>query len=112
MQRTIVIGFGLLVASFRTGDTEIFRVDPVTGDSRNLTRSPQSSERYPSWSPDGSLIAFNSDRDGTHNLFLMDGDGRDEIVASFADEPAAFGAGPNRCPSGGGITAWKAVVNR
>ena len=76
MQRTIVIGFGLLVASFRTGDTEIFRVDPVTGDSRNLTRSPQSSERYPSWSPDGSLIAFNSDRDGTHNLFLMDGNGR------------------------------------
>lgn len=91
MQRTIVIGFGLLVATFRTGDTEIFKVDPVTGDSRNLTRSPRSSERYPSWSPDGSMIAFNSDRDGTHNLFLMDGDGQN--VRQLTHEKAPVVAG-------------------
>src|SRR3954447_11414060 len=75
MQRTFILGFSLLVATFRTGDTEIFKVDPETGDARNLTRSPNSSERYPSCSPDGSLIAFNSDRDGTYNLFVMDRDG-------------------------------------
>ena len=59
-------GYEMLVASFRTGDTEIFIVDPHTGDARNLTRSPKSRERYPSWSPDGKWVAFNSDRDGTH----------------------------------------------
>lgn len=91
MQQTIIIGFGLLVATFRTGDTEIFRVDPVTGDSRNLTRSPHSSERYPSWSPDGSMIAFNSDRDGTHNLFLMNADGRN--VRQLTHEKAPVVAG-------------------
>ena len=69
------LGFSLAVASFRTGDTEIFVVDPGTGDARNLTRSPTSSERYPSWSPDGSSVAFNSNRDGTHNLYLIDADG-------------------------------------
>jgi TolB protein len=69
------LGHELLVATFRTGDTEVFVVDPDTGDARNLTRSPRSKERYPSWSPDGKWVAFNSDRDGTHNLYLIGADG-------------------------------------
>jgi hypothetical protein len=35
----------------------------------------------------------------------LDGDHRDEIVASFADEPSTED-GASRCPSGGGIAAW------
>jgi TolB protein len=69
------IGYKMVVASFRTGDTELFAIDPDTGDARNLTRSPNSSERYPSCSPDGTSVAFNSDRDGTHNLYLINADG-------------------------------------
>ena len=68
-------GHKLLVISLRTGDTEVFVVDPDTGDALNLSRSPGSSERYPSWSPDGRQVAFTSDRDGTYNLFLVDADG-------------------------------------
>ena len=65
----------LLVTSVRTGDTEIFAVDPDTGDARNLTRSPKSEDRYPCWSPDGKRVAFVSDRNGTANLYVMDADG-------------------------------------
>jgi TolB protein len=68
-------GHQLLVTSTRTGDTEIFLVDPDTGDARNLTRSPKSEERYPCWSPGGRRIAFISDRDGPPNLYVMDIDG-------------------------------------
>ncbi len=42
----------------------------------------------------------------------LDGDGKDEIVASFAGERASAAAtlaGPGTCSSGGGIAAWKAV---
>jgi hypothetical protein len=38
----------------------------------------------------------------------LDGDGKDEIVASFAGERSMLGA-PDSCGSGGGIAAWKAV---
>jgi TolB protein len=69
-------GYKLLITSVRTGDTEIFEVDPDTGDARNVTRSPTSEDRYPCWSPDGRQIAFTSNRaDGTYNLFVCDADG-------------------------------------
>ena len=69
-------GQRLLVTSVRTGDTEIFEVDPDSGDARNITRSPSSEDRYPCWSPDGRQIAFTSNRAaGTYNLFVCDADG-------------------------------------
>jgi TolB protein len=48
-----LMGHQLLLTSVRTGDTEIFVVDPETGDAKNLSRSPDSEDRYPCWSPDG-----------------------------------------------------------
>jgi hypothetical protein len=50
---------------------------------------------------------------GAHlELADLDADGRDEIVASFADEPTGSPGPDAVCPSGGGITAWKAVPDR
>jgi TolB protein len=69
-------GHQFLVTSVRTGDTEIFLVDPNTGDATNLTRSPASEDRYPCWSPDGRRFAFTSDRDGAVNLYVADIDGK------------------------------------
>jgi TolB protein len=72
-------GNKILITSVRTGDTEIFVVDPYFADSINLTRAPSSQERYPMWSPDGTKIVFTSDRAGqdTYNLYVMDADGKD-----------------------------------
>jgi hypothetical protein len=39
----------------------------------------------------------------------LDGDGRDEVVASYADEANALWD-PLRCPSGGGMAAWSPAL--
>lgn len=39
----------------------------------------------------------------------LDGDGRDEVIASFADEASAY-FDPDRCASGGGMAAWKVAA--
>ena len=65
----------VLITTVRTGDTEIFEVDPDTGDARNLSRSPKSDDRYPCWSPDGRRVAFTSNRAGANSLYVMEADG-------------------------------------
>jgi TolB protein len=68
-------GYEIITCSFRTGDLELFAVDPVSGDARNLTRSPNSTDKYPGCSFDGTRIAFISDREGGDGLYVMDADG-------------------------------------
>jgi len=68
-------GHKFLVTSVRTGDTEIFIVNPRTGDASNVSRSPGWEDRCPCWSPDGRWIAFIADRDGPATLYVMDADG-------------------------------------
>jgi TolB protein len=68
-------GHKFLITSVRTGDTEVFVVDPDTGDAQNLSRNPKSEDRYPCWSPDGTRVAFTSNRDGPYSLYVMNADG-------------------------------------
>jgi TolB protein len=86
IQAGTLAGHRLLVTSVRTGDTEVFIVDPDTGDAFNVSRSPQSEDRYPCWSPDGRRIAFTSDRNDSTNLYVIgaDGTGLKRIVNSPA----------------------------
>ena len=70
-------GHKLLVTSIRTGDTEIFIVDPATGDAFNVSKAPLSEERYPVWMPDGKQVVFTSNREDskTFNLYIANADG-------------------------------------
>lgn len=61
-------GYTTLMTSVRTGDTEVFVVDPAVGNAQNLTRSPKSEDRYPCWSPDGKWISLRV----TDNAFWRD----------------------------------------
>lgn len=59
----------------RAGNADIVVV-PVgsSGQVVNLTDNP-SFDGAPSWSPDGSKIAFNTNRDGTWEIYVMNSDG-------------------------------------
>lgn len=52
----------------------IFTVPVKGGDARQLT-SGGSYNTLPVWSPDGSKIAFNSDREGSLDIFVVDSKG-------------------------------------
>ncbi len=51
---------------------EIVSVPAEKGDIRNLTRTPGTADRDPSWSPDGKTIAYFSDESGEYALHLRD----------------------------------------
>ncbi|HEV2903865.1 MAG TPA: hypothetical protein VGW32_02400, partial [Pyrinomonadaceae bacterium] len=51
---------------------EIFTVPAEKGDYRNLTQSPGAHDRSPTWSPDGTQLAWLSDASGEYQLMLGD----------------------------------------
>lgn len=81
-------GPGLVVfTSDRTGDFEIYVLDPQTGLTTQLTDSP-GDDIEPQWSPDGENIVFVSDRDGDYELYIMRADGSDvqQITRNNAED--------------------------
>src|SRR5690606_23995771 len=62
--------------SNRLGNEEIdiMTQDGENGPVSNLTNNP-ARDWNPAWSPDGSQISFNSNRDGRETLYVMGADG-------------------------------------
>jgi len=54
---------------------DIFTAPIEKGPTRNLTRTSGAHDKWPSWSPDGSTIAFLSDRSGEEEIWLVPQDG-------------------------------------
>lgn len=54
---------------------DLFSVPIEKGETRNLTNSSGAHDKWPTWSPDGSRIAFISDRSGEEELWVVAQDG-------------------------------------
>src|SRR6185369_14864126 len=73
---TLAFQSDVRTASDPNGRVKIYTIDLATGTITALTRDGDWSDEQPRWSPDGKTIAFKSNRGGSDNLYLMDGDGR------------------------------------
>ena len=58
---------GVRLAVEARGD--VFSVPVKQGDTRNLTATPTSRERFPQWSPDGKTIAYIGDATGQYEVY-------------------------------------------
>ncbi len=60
------------------GRGDIFSAPVEKGATRNLTHSSTAHDKYPRWSPDGSRVAFISDRSGEEEVWTIAQDGMGE----------------------------------
>jgi Tol biopolymer transport system component len=54
---------------------DIYVMDADGSNVELLTGPDKLSDMYPVWSPDGTKIAFSSNRDGNYEIYVMDTDG-------------------------------------
>ncbi|MCP4657525.1 MAG: peptidase S41 [bacterium] len=78
---------------------DVFTTPIENGPTRNLTRSSGAHDRWASWSPDGSRIAFISDRTGEEEIYLIAQDGRGE-PQQLTDDGHAMRYAPRWSPDG------------
>ncbi len=83
-----VSGEGTLVfQSRRDGNYEIYRVQADGTGLTDLTNDP-GNDIHAVWSPDGKQIAFNSDRSGQWDLYVMNSDGSNPRRVHGLEDPS------------------------
>ncbi len=82
---------------------------PIDGGRAEAITRGMAFDSQPTFSPDGTRIAFLSDRDGTENLWVMDADGSDPKKLSGGGDRIEF-ASPSWSPDGSHVivsrTSW------
>ena len=69
---------------FPGGGYDVWTLPTDGGDARNLTADAKGDDSYPSFSPDGKLIAFDSNRDGNNEIYVMQADGGNARRITFS----------------------------
>ena len=76
-------------------ETQIWLADATTGAARQLTHAKKSS-RSPAWSPDGSRLAFISDRSDKNQIYVISASGGEaEALTSLEDGVNRFQWSPD-----------------
>src|SRR5258708_35756261 len=66
-------------------ETEIWLADVATGATRQLTNAKKSSSA-PAWSPDGSTLAFVSDRSDKRQIYLISPQGGEAAALTSGED--------------------------
>ena len=75
-QRFSPDGRQIVFQSARSGSSQIWLHDVVSGNERQITNPPTGAEdRTPDWSPDGTQVVFLSNREGPFQLWVTPVDG-------------------------------------
>lgn len=82
------------------GNWEVYVMNTDGANLINLTKHP-AKDSSADWSPDGTRIAFSSDREGNREIYVMNADGTNPI--NLTNHPARDG-GPDWSPDGNRIT--------
>lgn len=94
-------------------DSSIFSINADGTGRTHLTDPTNSYDWDPSWSPDGSMIAFVRSKSTGENLLVMDADGSNvSTTLAEADLPSAFGVIQKPAWSPDGITIAFCAVNQ
>jgi tricorn protease len=71
---------------------DVFTLPAEHGNTRNLTQTSNADEDHPSWSPDGTLIAYTTDVTGEQQLALRPAEGGPERILTHFERGYLYGA--------------------
>lgn len=77
----------------------------------NLSNNPEANASNPSWSPDGPKIAFESDRDGDLDIYIMNADGTGQNRLTDSEPSAEADLEPSWSSDGTKITFARFIVD-
>ncbi|MGH9278002.1 MAG: hypothetical protein ACRD12_07835 [Acidimicrobiales bacterium] len=102
----------LACASFADGDSEIFTYGSG-GTEQNVTQLTFNTvnDSRPRYSPDGRLIAFESNRDGPSEIYIMNADGTNVRRLTFSGLPGVHGNSSPAWSPGGDQIAYQTTRN-
>ncbi len=69
----------------RLGTFDVWILETTRGTASRLTFSPKQ-DWFPVWSPDGTRVAFASDRDGSSNIYVKSANGSGEATPVWKDD--------------------------
>jgi serine/threonine protein kinase len=79
---------GQFIASDMWTDADIVIVNVQTREVNNVTSTPNRAEQHPSWSPDGTQIAFEVRQGTREEIWVMNADGTDPHKIADGCRPA------------------------